>query len=484
MATLAVVAAAYSITSLAARESRGPAWIGEQLLPDTVAPARAGSARLLWLNGRAASPTLRGTVALDEVGSVVEFDARLRPKRRPLAIGLRELDGVASAPDGGLWLADARGQLTRVDSAGRPVAPELRPRFTHAAIRSSANGQQTWLVRSPQRFGYDWDSTGGPLLLRIDGAGREAGQMGRATLPGHVMLQDIANAGSLAVADDGRLYYAPFIRDAVVAFGPRGDTLWVTTRGLPQTTDEPRFEIQQGRAVINYHPVNLGIGIGPDGNIYVLSTPGFTTERSRLDVLDPASGALLRSAALATALPTIAVDSGGRVYLLDATRVLTGASEAERAAFPRVALPTLDGGTFDVALEHGRVLLINVWASWCGPCREEMPALDSLRQAITDSTFRFVTINVDATRGPAEEFMRGFGFTFPVALGGANASRTLQYVGLPYTLLVDRRGRVAQRWSGYAGAQQIAEVRAAIQRELARDATIAHAHRGAAADRE
>jgi thiol-disulfide isomerase/thioredoxin len=413
---------------------------------------------------------------LDEVGSVVEFDGRLRPIRRPLAVGLRELDGVASAPAGGLWLADARGQLIRVDSVGRPVGLEQRPRFAYTAVTSNSNGLRTWLSRSPRRFGYDWDSTGGPLLLRVDSAGREAERIGRATLPEHVMLQDIANAGTLAVANDGRLYFAPFIRDEIVAFGPAGDTLWAATRGLPQSTHEPRFEIEKGRAVINYHPVNLGISVGPDGNVYVLSTPGFTTERSRLDVLDPSTGALLRSAELTTALPTLAVDVSGRVYALDATRLLTGAAEAERVAFPRVALETLSGDTFSVARERGRVLLINVWASWCAPCREEMPALDSLRRTITDSTFTFVTINVDATRAAAEQFMRDFGFEFPVALAGANASSTLHYVGLPYTLLVDRKGRVAQRWSGYAGPQQITGVGAAVHRELGRIAAAKHSH--------
>lgn len=474
--TVVLAASAYTITRAAGDVSREPAWIGNHLVPDSVAPGRGADVRLLWLSGRTASPTPRGTVVLDEAGSIVEFDRRLRPVRRPLAVGLRDLDGVAAAPAGGLWVADARGLILRVDSAGQVVSPERRTRFAHTMVASDAAGAFTWVARSTRRFGYDWAAAGGPVLLRLDSAGREAQSVAGASLPAHVMLQDLANAVHVAVGATGRVYVAPFIRDEIVALSPSGDTLWVVTRDLPQSTREPRFELRDGRAVIDYHPVNLGVAVGPDSNLYVLSTPGFTTERSRLDVLDAATGALLRTAELSTAQPTLAVDHDGRVYLLDATRLLTGIAEAKRPAFPRVSLETLRGDTFTVARERGRVLLVNVWASWCAPCREEMPALDSLSRAIADTTFRFVTINVDATRGDAAMFMEDFGFTFPVALAGSDAAGTIQYVGLPYTVLVDREGRVAQKWAGYSGARQVADVAAAVRRELSRGPAVTHAH--------
>jgi hypothetical protein len=56
--------------------------------------------------------------------------------------------------------------------------------------------------------------------------------------------------------------------------------------------------VRDRRVVIDYHPVNLGIAMGTDGRLYVLSTPGFTTTESRLDVLDPSTGRLLRTALL------------------------------------------------------------------------------------------------------------------------------------------------------------------------------------------
>ena len=108
---------------------------------------------------------------------------------------------------------------------------------------------------------------------------------------------------------------------------------------------------------------------------WLLSTPGFTTVRSRLDAFDPETGHLLRSAQLNTTLPTIGVDSDGRVYLLDATRLLTGVTPRERETFPRIVLATSGGDTVTTESFRGRVTLVNVWASWCTICHVEMPAL-------------------------------------------------------------------------------------------------------------
>jgi thiol-disulfide isomerase/thioredoxin len=264
------------------------------------------------------------------------------------------------------------------------------------------------------------------------------------------------------------LYYAPFIRDEVIALRSSGDTMWVAERGLPQTTDEPRFEVQGKRVVVDYHPVNLGIALGPDGRLYVLSTAGFSTTEGRLDVLDPASGRLLRSAPLPTALPTIAVDDQGRVYLLDAFRLLTGVPPSRREPIPAFDLPLVRGGRLDATALRGRVVLVNFWASWCAPCRTEMPALDSLRREIADTTFRFLGMNEDQDIGAARAFLDEYGFDFPVALGRGRLRERFHYPGLPYTVLVDRDGRIVNRWIGFAGPEQLQSIRALLRAELNR----------------
>jgi thiol-disulfide isomerase/thioredoxin len=345
--------------------------------------------------------------------------------------------------------------------------------FSFPSVTSASDGAGAWILRSPIRFGYSWD-TAAALLARVDAEGAITATVGRARVPEHVMLQDLMNAGRV-VADRGRLYYVPFIRDEIVALDTMGDTLWVASRDLPQTRGEPRFELQDGRVVIDYHPVNLGASLGPDDRLYVLSTPGFTTERSRLDAFDPQTGRLLRSAELDTALPTIAADASGRVYLLDATRLLTGIAPAARERFPRVALATSAGDSVHSASFVGSVTLVNLWASWCKPCREEMPALDEIRRTVRDTTFAFVSINGDAARESAEEFLREMALDIPFAIAGPGFTRDYHALGLPYTVLLDRDGRVVQRWVGYTGRDQIAAIRAAIQLELERGPSGAHA---------
>ena len=129
-------------------------------------------------------------------------------------------------------------------------------------------------------------------------------------------------------------------------------------------------------------------------------------------------------------------------------------------------LELLTGGRLATDAVTGKVTLVNFWASWCTPCRTEMPALDSLRRAIAEPEFQFLTMNEDVKRADAERFMRELRFDFPVLLGGGRLKATFHYVGLPFTVLLDRDGRVVQRWVGFAGAEQIQAIRALIRAEL------------------
>jgi thiol-disulfide isomerase/thioredoxin len=222
--------------------------------------------------------------------------------------------------------------------------------------------------------------------------------------------------------------------------------------------------------MIDYAPVNLGIAMGADGRLYVLSVPGFTTSESRIDAYDPVTGLLLRTARIPHPLPTVAVDEQGRLYLLDAFRLLTGIAPSEREAFAPFDLERL-GSEHRMTLAdlEGKVVLMNVWASWCAPCRVEMPALDDLQRSIEHPDFRFITMNEDVMVGDAQAFLEEHGFGFPVLLGRGRLQRQFHYMGLPFTVLLDREGRVVQRWTGFAGEEQIAGIRAVVQAELSRE---------------
>lgn len=440
-----------------------------RLVPDTVPPDEP--VRLLWLEGRVTQPTHRGQLVVDPEAGILEFDARLTAHRRRADLDGREPATVAAAANDGLWVTTLDGTTLRLGASGRGEEVVAGP-FAHTTVASDPSGAAAWLVRSSARFAYHLD-TAAPLLARLEG-GSSTG-VGRSIVPDHSLLIDLANAGSVAVSRDA-VFYAPFIRDEVVAMRHTGDTLWVASRGLPQATSQPRFELDRGKPVVNYHPVNLGAALGPDGNLYVLSTPGFTTSSSRLDVFDPATGTMLRTARIPeTALPTLAVAASGRVYLMDAARLLARVAARAGDLLPAISLPTLTGGSAPLA-ERGRITLINVWASWCGPCREELPALDSLRRALAaEPMFRFVTVSEDLRLADAKRFMDALAFDFPVLHGAGRMKQQLRYPGLPYTVLVSADGRVARKWIGYAGAVQVDSISAAIRR-LVRSAGSAHSH--------
>lgn len=471
---VAVLTAAALLHSAPA-SARGPVAVpspdGEgpdRLILDTLAPR--GPAGILWLEGRATQPSGTGEARLtvDGAGGVLSIDARLRVSRPRLHLGTREATSVAPAGDGGLWLTDAAGDLIRVDGRGKVVSAGPVP-FAYPVVAGSPASGDAWMLRSAERFAYQPGSDHAPLLIRLGGGREYRTSVGRAVRPAHYLLADLANAGHLAVGE-GAVYYAPFIRDEIVALATTGDTLWVTHRKLPQTTAEPRFEVREKQVVLDYHPVNLGIALGPDRLLYVLSTPGFTMIESRLDVLDPTTGRLLRTARLSTAQPTIAVDRDGQVYLPDPFQLLSGVPEREREAAPDFDLPTIRGGRLSSAALRGRVVLLNFWASWCAPCRTEMPALDSLRRGIADPDFVFLGVNEEEDIEAARSFMEEFGFEFPVVLGRGSMRQRFHYPGLPYTVLLDRTGGIAARWIGFAGPQQLRTMRALIRSELNRGA--------------
>jgi streptogramin lyase len=311
----------------------------ERLLLDTAWPSQP--ARLLWLGGVPAQPRGSASLVLDRAGELLEFDPHLRARPLRTATGEREILSVAPGPGGDLWLTDASGEVLRLGPDGQ-IRETFTTAFSYPQVSSDARGN-AWLVRSATRFAYRWDSAGAPLVIGIDAASARQIPVGRAVVPAHVLLEDLANAGAAVAAGD-TLYYVPFIRDQVVAMTSAGDTLWVAARGLPQSTEDPRFEVAEGRVVIAYHPVNLGAVIGPDDHLYVLSTAGETTRLGRLDVFDRATGVLLRSAELPTALPTLAADRTGRVYLLDERALLTGTHPGHREPLKPFRLASLRGG--------------------------------------------------------------------------------------------------------------------------------------------
>ena len=112
---------------------------------------------------------------------------------------------------------------------------------------------------------------------------------------------------------------------------------------------------------------------------------------------------------------------------------------------PALRLKDLDGTVHDLARLKGRVVLVNFWATWCPPCRREMPSMERLSQALRSEAFSVLAVDVgeDADTIDAFNGQLDTAPTFPILLD--TKSRTMQawnVAGLPTTFLVDRQGRI------------------------------------------
>jgi cytochrome c biogenesis protein CcmG, thiol:disulfide interchange protein DsbE len=139
----------------------------------------------------------------------------------------------------------------------------------------------------------------------------------------------------------------------------------------------------------------------------------------------------------------------GRVQHDHSTPVMVG------SRMPAYAAPTLKGDTVHLRRLKGNVVLVNVWASWCVPCREEMPSLERLYQALHPQGLDVVAVAVDdaplegGVSANVVDFVEHYDLTFPVLVdptGGAE--QTFSVVGLPTTLLVDRSGHIVDKLMG------------------------------------
>ncbi|MCI0437136.1 MAG: TlpA family protein disulfide reductase [Gemmatimonadetes bacterium] len=126
------------------------------------------------------------------------------------------------------------------------------------------------------------------------------------------------------------------------------------------------------------------------------------------------------------------------------------------ARVPSYGAPSLDGDTVTLESLRGRVVLLNVWATWCKPCVREMPALQRLHEALDDEGLSVVAVSVDNaalmlgdTQGDVRAFIDQHGITFTVLLDpGSRIESTFRVTGLPMTFVIDREGVLRDRILG------------------------------------
>ena len=127
-----------------------------------------------------------------------------------------------------------------------------------------------------------------------------------------------------------------------------------------------------------------------------------------------------------------------------------GAAVTPSAGAPDFTLPSLDGPNLRLQEQRGRVVMINFWATWCGPCRVEMPHLSKLYEKYRGSGFTVLAVNIDEDPHKAASLAKQLGMRFPVLLDTEKkVSRLYDLSTMPSTVLVDRDGRVRFVHRGY-----------------------------------
>jgi thiol-disulfide isomerase/thioredoxin len=201
--------------------------------------------------------------------------------------------------------------------------------------------------------------------------------------------------------------------------------------------------------------------------------------RPRLRARKATATRIARAVLAGSASLAVASCSGGA--LADNTPLSSGQSFVEgsysstfyrlgdRPAAPAVTSRLLTGQRFSLAGEHGHVVVLNFWGSWCPPCRREAPSFAALSRYYQREQVRFVGVDIRDSVPSAEAFQRTFGVGYPSLNdpGGeiALAFRgTVPPAGIPTTLVIDRTGRIAAR---IVGGASYAGLKALIARVLA-----------------
>jgi peroxiredoxin len=123
---------------------------------------------------------------------------------------------------------------------------------------------------------------------------------------------------------------------------------------------------------------------------------------------------------------------------------------------PDFSLPRLGGGTVALSQFRGSVVVVDFWASWCGPCREELPALEKLRKEYEPRGVRFVGVNIDDDREAAAHAAEQLGLTMPIALDtDKQAAQSFQPPTMPTSFVIDRGGVVRFVHEGWSGAPDV-----------------------------
>jgi thiol-disulfide isomerase/thioredoxin len=126
-----------------------------------------------------------------------------------------------------------------------------------------------------------------------------------------------------------------------------------------------------------------------------------------------------------------------------------GTGTSEHSLAPEFSLPDLTGQKLDLSYYRGKVVLLDFWATWCDPCRDEIPHFVELQDKYGDQGLQIIGVSMDDGPEPVREFHQRFKMNYPVVMGNAKTGELYGGVlGLPIAFLIGRDGRIFAKHIG------------------------------------
>jgi peroxiredoxin len=126
------------------------------------------------------------------------------------------------------------------------------------------------------------------------------------------------------------------------------------------------------------------------------------------------------------------------------------AADPTGAPAPQFTLTASSGANVSLGQYKGQVVMLNFWASWCGPCRQEMPLLDSIYTKYKRMGFTLIGVNVEPDSKSANDWLKQTPVSFPILYDKeSKVSRMYDVEGMPSTVIIDRAGKVRVLHRGY-----------------------------------
>jgi cytochrome c biogenesis protein CcmG/thiol:disulfide interchange protein DsbE len=162
-----------------------------------------------------------------------------------------------------------------------------------------------------------------------------------------------------------------------------------------------------------------------------------------------AASLMVAGGLIAIGLMFVFVKNNQAGYVFDAPTELSAVPNVMDYAAPQLELTSLDGAQVSLEDLRGSVVLVNLWATWCPPCLQEMPTLNTFYEKYKDDGFVLIGVNQEESRDIVAPFVEDFGLSFPIWLDEKPlAQEAFKTVNLPSSYVIDRDGRVRLMWIG------------------------------------